>query len=134
MVKVRTMYEGSEDATGPVLAEREDPRVIPSMAWMRKMRFDELPQIFNVLSGDLSLVGPRPPLAEEVACYEPWQLRRLDVVQGMTGLWQVSGRSRLSFEEMALLDLHYIENWSLLLDIEILMETLPTVLHGDGAF
>ena len=95
---------------------------------------EEIPQILNVLRGELSLVGPRPPLPVEAESYEEWQRHRLDVRQGLTGLWQVSGRSRLGFEEMVLLDLYYIENWSLLLDIEILMETLPTILHGDGAY
>ena len=109
-------------------------RVTRVGGFLRRFSLDELPQILNVLAGDLSLVGPRPPIPQEVADYEPWHRRRLAVVQGMTGLWQVSGRSRLTFEEMVLLDLHYIENWSLLLDIEILMETLPTMLHGDGAF
>jgi lipopolysaccharide/colanic/teichoic acid biosynthesis glycosyltransferase len=95
---------------------------------------DELPQIYNVLRGDMSLVGPRPPLPEEVTQYEAWQLRRLEVAPGITGLWQVSGRSNLTFDDQCLLDIYYIENWSPYLDIKILLRTAPIVFTGDGAF
>ena len=98
------------------------------------MSLDELPQLINVLKGEMSLVGPRPPTPEEVAQYEPWQLRRLEVAPGITGAWQVSGRSELPFEEMVLLDLYYIDNWSLALDIQLLLRTIPAVLSGRGAF
>jgi exopolysaccharide biosynthesis polyprenyl glycosylphosphotransferase len=130
----RARLGGDNQATGPLFKMKNDPRVTRVGGWLRRFSLDELPQLFNVLAGNLTLVGPRPPLPEEVEKYEPWQRQRLDVVQGMTGLWQVSGRSRLSFEEMVLLDLYYIERWSPLLDIEILMETVPTILHGDGAY
>lgn len=130
----RARLGAENEAIGPIFKMRSDPRVTRVGSFLRRFSLDELPQLLNVLRGDLSLVGPRPPLPEETEDYEPWQRHRLDVVQGITGLWQVSGRSRLSFEEMALLDLYYIEHWSILLDLEILMETVPTVLHGDGAY
>ncbi|MBN2056734.1 sugar transferase [bacterium] len=122
------------EADGPIFKIRRDPRVTAVGEFLRKTSLDELPQLFNVLRGELSLVGPRPPIPQEVENYQPWQLRRLDVVQGMTGLWQVSGRSRLSFEEMVLLDLYYIDHWSIGLDLELLIETVPTVLLGKGAY
>ena len=131
---VRPRLSELNEATGPLFKLRRDPRVTPVGQWLRKLSLDELPQLWNVVRGEMSLVGPRPPLPEEVERYEAWQRLRLKAPQGLTGLWQVSGRSRLSFEEMVLLDLYYLENASLLLDLEILMETLPTVLHGDGAF
>jgi lipopolysaccharide/colanic/teichoic acid biosynthesis glycosyltransferase len=130
----REQMEAANEATGPLFKMRRDPRVTTVGHWLRKFSLDELPQLLNVLKGDMSLVGPRPPLPEEVERYEPWQKLRLAVPQGLTGLWQVSGRSRLSFEEMVLLDLYYVENCSMLLDLEILLETVPTILHGDGAF
>ena len=126
--------EQANEATGPLFKMKRDPRVTGVGQWLRKFSLDELPQLVNVWRGEMSLVGPRPPLPEEAEQYEPWQRLRLRAPQGLTGLWQVSGRSRLSFEEMVLLDLYYIENRSMLLDIEILMETVPTILHGDGAF
>jgi len=130
----RASLEAANEASGPLFKMKDDPRVTRIGSLLRRLSLDELPQLLNVLRGDLSLVGPRPPLPEEAAQYEPWQRHRLDVPQGLTGLWQVSGRSRLGFEEMSLLDLYYIENWSVLLDVEILLETLPTVLQGDGAY
>ncbi|MHB1415035.1 MAG: sugar transferase, partial [Chloroflexota bacterium] len=95
---------------------------------------DELPQLFNVLKGDMSLVGPRPPIPHEVERYEDWHRKRLEVSPGMTGLWQVSGRSQLTFDEMVLLDLWYIENWSLMLDLQIFARTIPAVLLERGAY
>jgi lipopolysaccharide/colanic/teichoic acid biosynthesis glycosyltransferase len=96
---------------------------------------DELPQLFNVLKGEMSLVGPRPALAKEIALYKPWQLQRQMAPPGMTGLWQVSGRSDIPFEEKCLLDIYYIENWSLGLDLQILVQTAaPSVLFGKGAY
>ena len=95
---------------------------------------DELPQFVNILRGQMSLVGPRPPLASEVAKYEGWQRKRLVVKPGLTGLWQVSGRSDLSFDEMCLLDIYYIENWSLWMDVRILLRTVPQFLLGKGAY
>ena len=101
---------------------------------MRRHSLDELPQLWNVLRGEMSLVGPRPPIPDEVAEYQDWHLRRLEVRPGLTGLWQVSGRSLLSFDEQVLLDIHYVENWSLWLDFEIILRTIPQVVLADGAF
>lgn len=101
---------------------------------LRRLSLDELPQIVNVARGEMSLVGPRPPLREEVAQYKPWHRQRLAVVGGLTGLWQISGRSDLTFDESCLLDIYYIENWSLALDIRILVQTIPHVLFGRGAY
>ena len=102
--------------------------------FLRRTSLDELPQLLNVFAGQMSLVGPRPPLPVEVETYEEWQKVRLSVRQGMTGLWQVSGRSKLSFDEMITLDMYYIENWSLWLDIAILLKTIPIVLLAKGAY
>jgi lipopolysaccharide/colanic/teichoic acid biosynthesis glycosyltransferase len=95
--------------------------------WLRWTSLDELPQIFNVFKGEMSLVGPRPPIQYEVECYEPWHRKRLDVKPGLTGLWQVSGRYHVSFEQMVQLDIFYIENWSLWLDLKIILKTLPAL-------
>ena len=96
--------------------------------FLRWTSLDELPQIFNVFKGEMSLVGPRPPIQYEVECYEPWHRKRLDVKPGMTGLWQLSGRYQLSFEQMVQLDIYYIENWSPWLDLKIILKTLPAML------
>ena len=101
---------------------------------MRRWSLDELPQLWNVLVGDMSIVGPRPQIPEEVATYDEWHRKRLVVSPGLTGLWQVSGRSELSFDEMVIYDIYYIENWSLGLDFRILLRTIPAVLRGHGAF
>ncbi len=142
--KFRSMYEGAEndlqllraqnEANGAFFKIREDPRRTRVGRWLRRTSLDELPQLYNVLRGEMSLVGPRPPLASEVAQYEAWQMRRLEIAPGITGLWQVSGRSELSFDEACLLDIYYIENWSALLDIKILFLTVPTVFTGSGAY
>jgi exopolysaccharide biosynthesis polyprenyl glycosylphosphotransferase len=107
-----------------------DPRITTVGRLLRQFSIDELPQIFNVLKGDMSMVGPRPPLSYEVSLYRNWHLRRLDVMPGITGLWQVSGRNLLTFEEMVRLDLQYIENWSVWLEIKILLKTVWVVLRG----
>jgi exopolysaccharide biosynthesis polyprenyl glycosylphosphotransferase len=112
---------------------RNDPRITRVGRWLRRSSLDELPQVLNVLLGDMSIVGARPPIPYEVEEYELWHRRRLDMKPGITGLWQVSGRNRLTFEEMVKLDLYYIENWSLWLDLKIILLTLPAVLRGDGA-
>ncbi len=122
------------EADGPLFKIKDDPRLTRTGRLLRRFSFDEIPQVFNVLLGDMSLVGPRPALPEEVDEYEPWHRKRLDVVPGMTGLWQVSGRSNLTFDEMALLDIYYVENWSPRLDISILLRTIPKVLSGEGAY
>jgi exopolysaccharide biosynthesis polyprenyl glycosylphosphotransferase len=109
-----------------------DPRVTPIGSWLRRTSLDELPQLFNVLRGEMSLVGPRPPISYEIENYQPWHMERLKVTPGLTGLWQVMGRSQVSFDEMVHLDLHYINHWSLRLDLEILLRTIPVVLRGTG--
>jgi exopolysaccharide biosynthesis polyprenyl glycosylphosphotransferase len=122
------------EAEGPIFKMRDDPRRTRIGALMRRWSIDELPQLWNVLKGDMSLVGPRPATPREVALYEEWQLHRLDALPGITGLWQVSGRSELGFSEQVLMDITYIENWSLGLDLRILLRTVPAVLTGKGAF
>lgn len=122
------------DETRPVYKLRADPRVTRVGRVLRRLSLDELPQLLNVLRGDMSVVGPRPPITYEVEAYELWHRKRLDMKPGLTGLWQVSGRNRLSFEEMVRLDLFYIENWSLLLDLKIILRTLPVMLRGDNAY
>jgi lipopolysaccharide/colanic/teichoic acid biosynthesis glycosyltransferase len=121
------------EMSGPVFKMKEDPRVTRVGRWLRRTSLDELPQLFNVLKGDLSLVGPRPPLPSEVAHYERWQRRRLSVKPGITCTWQISGRNDINFEEWIQLDLHYIDNWSLIMDLKILIRTIPAVLSGRGA-
>ena len=144
MLKFRTMRVGS-DAMVQELREqrgvenlmfklRDDPRVTRFGRLLRRFSLDELPQLINVVRGDMSLVGPRPPLPEEVTRYEDWQFDRLEVPPGITGLWQVSGRSELSFDDCVRLDLFYIENWSLAYDLYILAKTLPVLVSRRGAF
>ena len=99
---------------------------------MRRFSLDELPQLWNVLRGDMSLIGPRPAMPYELEHYDEWHRRRLDAAPGITGLWQVSGRNRLSFDEMVQLDVQYLEDWSLSGDFKILMRTLPVLLRGEG--
>jgi exopolysaccharide biosynthesis polyprenyl glycosylphosphotransferase len=113
---------------------KDDPRITAPGAWLRKYSLDELPQLVNVLRGDMSLVGPRPPLPVEVASYERDTNRRLDIRPGLTGLWQVSGRSDLSWEETVRLDLYYVDNWSMLQDLNILLKTLGAVMRPEGAY
>jgi lipopolysaccharide/colanic/teichoic acid biosynthesis glycosyltransferase len=144
LYKFRSMGVGAEDqkellrnlneADGPLFKIKEDPRVTRLGRLLRRLSLDELPQFYNVLRGDMSLIGPRPPLPEEVVQYQPWHMRRLEIAPGITGLWQVSGRSELPFDEMALLDIYYIEQWTPALDVKILLRTIPTVLFGDGAY
>jgi exopolysaccharide biosynthesis polyprenyl glycosylphosphotransferase len=141
ILKFRTMRQYAEarkvelvgDGHGVPVKIRQDPRVTPLGARLRRHSLDELPQLLNVLRGDMSLVGPRPPLPEEVARYGDDVRRRLVVRPGMTGLWQVNGRSDLSWEESVRLDLRYVENWSLMLDLQILWKTWSAVARGTGA-
>jgi len=143
MYKLRSMVDNAEQArfevealnemTGPVFKSSRDPRITPIGKFLRRFSIDELPQLFNVLRGDMSLVGPRPPLPQEVARYERWQRRRLSMKPGLTCLWQISGRNEISFQEWMKLDLTYIDNWSLALDLKILLKTVPVVLLGRGA-
>jgi exopolysaccharide biosynthesis polyprenyl glycosylphosphotransferase len=123
--------ETGEDPRHPKLAN--DPRVTRVGRWIRRFSIDEVPQIWNILRGEMSWVGPRPATPQEVELYEPWHRQRLQVLPGLTGLWQVSGRSEVPFEEMCLLDIYYIENWSLPLDLQILLRTVPHVLLAHGA-
>jgi exopolysaccharide biosynthesis polyprenyl glycosylphosphotransferase len=142
--KFRTMYEGSHEQRGKVMGETnkdprlakdpQDPRVTKPGLFLRRWSIDEIPQIINVLKGEMSLVGPRPPLAEEVNQYEKSEKRRLLVKPGLTGLWQVSGRSELDWEDAVRLDLYYVENWSLTLDILIIIRTAAAVWRGEGAY
>lgn len=142
--KLRTMYADAEarrteleelnEHDGVLFKIRRDPRVTPVGRLLRRWSIDEMPQLINVLLGDMSLVGPRPPLPSEVAEYESDARRRLLVKPGVTGLWQVSGRSDLSWEESVRLDLHYVENWSIAFDFSILWKTLGAVVRGRGAY
>ncbi|HEV8425226.1 MAG TPA: sugar transferase [Actinomycetes bacterium] len=144
LLKFRTMVAGADlllkdlraqnEADGPLFKLRQDPRVTKVGAILRRYSIDELPQLWNVLRGEMSLVGPRPPLADEVALYEEWQHDRLEVRPGITGLWQVSGRSELSFEDYVRLDLFYVENWSVAYDLFILSKTVPLLVSTRGAY
>ncbi|MGY1854936.1 sugar transferase [Modestobacter sp. SYSU DS0290] len=144
MLKFRSMVDGAHrqvaglsdgnDADGLLFKMRSDPRVTPVGRWLRRLSLDELPQLVNVLTGSMSLVGPRPPLPEEVARYDSSVSRRLLVRPGLTGLWQISGRSDLSWEEAVRLDLRYVENWSLALDAQILWKTARAVVSASGAY
>ncbi|MDQ1728054.1 MAG: hypothetical protein QOD33_179 [Pyrinomonadaceae bacterium] len=120
------------DPQKPAYKLRDDPRITRIGRLLRRFSLDEVPQLFNVLRGDMSVVGPRPPIPYEVEAYELRHRKRLDMKPGLTGLWQVSGRNRLPFEEMVKLDLFYIENWSLLFDLKIILRTILVMLRGDG--
>ncbi|NJL27672.1 MAG: sugar transferase, partial [Thermoanaerobaculia bacterium] len=143
LYKFRTMVEGAEDRqaellhlnemNGPVFKLERDPRVTRFGRILRRFSLDELPQLWNVLRGDMSLVGPRPPIPDEVAQYERWQRRRLSMKPGLTCLWQVSGRNQIDFDRWMELDLEYIDSWSPWLDLKILARTVPAVLTGRGA-
>jgi exopolysaccharide biosynthesis polyprenyl glycosylphosphotransferase len=121
------------EMNGPVFKAKDDPRVTPVGRFLRRFSLDELPQFWNVLKGDMSLVGPRPPIPEEVASYHRWHRRRLSMKPGMTCLWQISGRNDIDFDRWMQLDLQYIDNWSPTLDFKILLRTIPAVLSGKGA-
>lgn len=144
LYKFRTMVAGAEsqfkevlalnEMTGPVFKITNDPRITGIGKFLRKFSIDELPQLYNVFKGDMSLVGPRPPIPAEVEQYDSWQRRRLSMRPGLTCLWQVNGRNRITnFNTWAKLDLEYIDNWSLWLDIKLLFKTFPAVLFGSGA-
>ena len=142
--KFRSMYKDADqrlaqllsqnEARGPLFKMKNDPRITPIGKFLRGTSLDEIPQFINILKGDMSLVGPRPALPREVAQYEEWQKGRLAIKPGLTGLWQVRGRSNLTFDEGVLMDLYYIENWSLRLYIQILLRTIPAVLFSRGAY
>lgn len=142
--KFRTMHENADkmledlrhmdETDGPIFKIKNDPRVTGVGRFLRRYSLDELPQFWNVLKGDMSLVGPRPPTPNEVVKYADWQLKRLEIRPGLTCLWQVKGRSNLSFREWMKLDLFYIENWSFWLDLKIILRTIIVVFRGDGAY
>lgn len=142
--KFRSMYKDAEarleelrhlnEVDGPIFKMKNDPRLTRVGKLIRQTSLDELPQLFNILRGDMSWVGPRPPTPDEVQQYSEWHLKRLDVTSGLTGLWQVSGRSNLTFDEMVKLDLYYAENWSLRVDLMIMLRTVPAVLRRSGAY
>lgn len=143
MFKLRTMVNDADEAknklmhlnemTGPVFKISEDPRVTKVGKFLRKYSIDEIPQFWNVLKGDMSLIGPRPPLPTEVEKFEPWQHRKLSVKPGLSCLWQINGRNNVDFEHWMKLDLQYIDRWSLKEDARILVKTIPAVLKGKGA-
>ena len=144
LYKFRTMYVGADqrldevahlnEVNGPAFKAKHDPRVTPIGRWLRRWSLDELPQLINVLKGEMSLVGPRPPIPAEVEQYERWQRRRLSMKPGITGLWQVSGRAGIDdFDDWITLDLRYIDQWSLWLDFKIMLKTIPAVIFARGA-
>jgi exopolysaccharide biosynthesis polyprenyl glycosylphosphotransferase len=145
LTKFRCMVQNADDQRAELMAMhghmdprlfklRDDPRLTREGRWLRRFSLDELPQFFQVLRGHMSVVGPRPQMPEEVKTYEEWHRQRMLVTPGLTGLWQVNGRSNLTFDEMVRLDLYYAEHWSLWLDIKIVLRTIPAVLTGRGAY
>lgn len=144
LYKFRTMYKGADkklfeletqnEMGGPIFKIKKDPRITPVGRILRKFSIDELPQLFNVFVGHMSLIGPRPPIPKEVAQYESWQRRRLSMRPGITCLWQISGRNKIDFDEWMKLDLKYLDKWSLWFDFKILIKTIPVVLFGIGAY
>ncbi|HYP22652.1 MAG TPA: sugar transferase, partial [Actinomycetota bacterium] len=151
ILKFRTMVTGADSSIHQTFVEglirgdvaqdedvemyklTDDPRVTKVGWFLRRTSIDELPQLFNVLRGEMSVVGPRPPLSFEVEMYQEWHRRRLEVRPGMTGLWQVSGRSKMTFDEMVRLDIHYIETWSPLRDVSIVLRTIPALLRKEAS-
>lgn len=144
LFKFRSMHQGAEseqkslldlnEAVGPIFKIKDDPRRTKLGRLLRRTSLDEFPQLYNVLRGEMSLIGPRPALPSEVERYQEWHKKRLQTRPGITGLWQVSGRSDLTFDEMVLLDIYYVENWSLLLDLRVALKTIPAWLLGTGAY
>ena len=131
--RLQAVLQRNQHSTGVTFKAKDDPRVTRIGRWMRKFSIDEFPQFFNVLKGDMSLVGPRPPVPREVAMYSPADRRRLEAKPGLTCFWQVSGRSEIDFPEQVQLDVQYIESQSLWLDLKLLFKTVPAVLLGRGA-
>ena len=144
MLKFRTMYrdaaerqaelEAANEADGALFKLRNDPRLTPVGGFLRRFSLDEVPQVLNVLRGEMSLVGPRPLPLRDYRLLEPWHRRRYLVLPGMTGLWQITGRSNLGFDDLVRLDFYYVENWSVWLDISIILRTVPVVLARKGAY
>jgi len=143
-LKFRTMYEGADlrqkelehanEAGGAIFKIRHDPRITPVGRFLRRWSLDELPQLFNVLFGQMSLVGPRPLPQRDYDRLEDWHRKRYFVLPGITGLWQVSGRSELDFDELVRLDFLYVERWSVFVDLSILLKTIPAVIRSKGAW
>lgn len=132
--EIKNMLETKNEMSGPVFKIKEDPRIFRFGKWLRKWSIDELPQLFSVVKGDMSLVGPRPVFYHELVKYQSWQRRKLSVKPGLTCLWQINGRNKISdFNDWVKLDLDYIDNWSIWLDIKILFKTIPSVILGKGA-
>lgn len=132
--KLKSNLNSSNEMEGPVFKIKNDPRILPFGRWLRKWSIDETPQLFSVLKGDMSLVGPRPSFPHELIKFESWQRRKLSVKPGITCLWQINGRNKIfKFDEWVKLDLYYIDNWSIWLDIQILFKTIPSVILGKGA-
>jgi lipopolysaccharide/colanic/teichoic acid biosynthesis glycosyltransferase len=144
MLKFRTMVQGAErlqpelerrnEATGALFKIRDDPRVTVVGRVLRRFSIDEVPNVLNVLRGEMSLVGPRPLPLRDHALLDAWHRRRSNVLPGMTGLWQIAGRSNLPFDDLVRLDFYYLENWSLWLDVTILLKTIPAVAARRGAY
>jgi lipopolysaccharide/colanic/teichoic acid biosynthesis glycosyltransferase len=142
MIKFRTMRLDADrlrhlvrnEQSGPVFKNRRDPRITPIGRFLRSTSIDELPQLFNVLLGDMALVGPRPPVASEVVKYEPWQLERLSVKPGLTCLWQVSGRCEIGFTDWVRMDIRYVRSQGLITDVKLLLRTPGSVLSRRGAY
>jgi exopolysaccharide biosynthesis polyprenyl glycosylphosphotransferase len=144
MLKFRTMYadaaarqaqlEAANEAEGPLFKIRDDPRVTPVGHFLRRFSLDEIPQVLNVLRGQMSLVGPRPLPVRDYERLEGWHRKRYLVLPGMTGLWQIAGRADLSFDDLVRLDFYYLENWSIWLDISVLAKTVPAVIAARGAY
>jgi lipopolysaccharide/colanic/teichoic acid biosynthesis glycosyltransferase len=144
MLKFRTMVAGADrlqpalearnEAQGALFKIRDDPRVTRVGAVLRRLSIDELPQVINVLRGEMSLVGPRPLPLRDYRMLEDWHRRRYRVLPGVTGLWQISGRANMSFDDLVRLDFYYLENWSIWLDIGILLKTIPVLLTRRGAY
>jgi len=142
MFKLRTMtqdaetrraeLQGANEMNGPVFKMRHDPRITRVGKWLRRLSLDEIPQFWNVLRGDMSLVGPRPPLPHEVMEYATFDRRRLSMRPGITCLWQIGGRNSVDFDDWVKLDLEYIDTWSLVSDLKILLRTIPAIMRGTG--
>ncbi|HIG30452.1 MAG TPA: sugar transferase [Verrucomicrobiales bacterium] len=131
---LKALLKGNQHHNGVTFKMKKDPRITPLGRIMRRCSIDELPQLFNVLKGDMSLVGPRPPVPREVALYTPEDRKQLSVIPGITCIWQVSGRSEIDFPDQVILDIRYIQNQGLLEDLKILFLTIPAVISGKGAY